>query len=512
MNVMSAPELGVQVPMGSPSPTEPGGSAGSSQEGDILKRNSLQLLSLNQDVLSHIISYLSYPDALSLAHTCKAAHALSLDPALHTVVLDRFAEQLTKFRDFLLAKPSRPLFLKSLIITKTVTWDMEAGKAAEALGDVLEKATMLEHFSCGEMRNLVAADARVKDNLIALTRLTGLTLLEGGPETAEIAASLKSEGIRQLTLDMLWHSRKTTFEYFFGSFRRYRRLELLSISRMYAKIIIPLVASDITIVMPSVRTLELHRSYIPLSLAATVFPSVTNLTFTNARHYPNFGYRDVLPAEVAHCWANVDEAHIDARDLVFWPISCRVRWLDLDVLRGGYSREAIAAVDRTCPRVLSCAYTIDADNLFWVRLPVIATELRLLDVRLLELSGNPKKYMLTHLTRFPALTVIFLCIRAFYQPSDQDAETASIAQDLAERNRHLRFIGVSFADGRSTPEDAPVWDEERLSSTWFKVLRDEHDVRRTERIPTATGLRVRDYMYQANYDAPGWEEVLSTLG
>ncbi|KAI0362628.1 hypothetical protein OH77DRAFT_1416896 [Trametes cingulata] len=476
-------------------------------------KKPLHLLSLNQDVLSHVISYLPYQDALSLSYTCKAAHTLSLDPALRTIVLDRSSEQLTKFRDYLLAKTSRPLFLRSLSITKTVTWDMEAAEVASALADILEKAAALEQFSCGAMRELVAADSRIKENLIALTGLRELTLLDGGLETSEIATGLKSHGIQQLTLSLHWHDRKTPFEQLFGKFRRYRRLEILSISGMYNRIIPATPLSDSNgIVMPSVHTLELHRTYIPLSLAAAAFPNISRVTFTNARHYPNFGQREVQPAEIAHCWANINEAHIDARDLAVWPISSRVRWLDLDVLRAGYSGEAIAAVARTSPRVLSCAYTIDADNLFWVRLPVIATELRFLDVRLLELRGNPRKYMLMHLKRFPHLTAIFLCIRAFYQPTDPAAEIASIALELAEFNSSLQFIGISFADGRSTREDEPVFDEERLSSTWFKVHRPEHYGEAEPRqISTETGLKVRDYMYRAQYDIPGWEEMLSTF-
>ncbi|KAJ2975616.1 hypothetical protein NUW54_g11702 [Trametes sanguinea] len=163
------------------------------------------------------------------------------------------------------------------------------------------------------------------------------------------------------------------------------------------------------------------------------------------------------------------------------------------------------------PSVLSCAYTIDADNLFWVRLPVIASGLRFLDVRLLELSKHPRKYMLMHLSRFPALTVLFLCIRAFYQPDDADSEVVSIAQSLAHDNPKLQFIGLSFSDGRSMKEDYPVWEDERLGSKWFAVRRKEDGLDELEEISTETGLWVRDYMYEADYDAPDWAERLQAI-
>ncbi|EIW60400.1 uncharacterized protein TRAVEDRAFT_70802 [Trametes versicolor FP-101664 SS1] len=494
-----------------------------------IETNPLRLQSLNGDVLSHITSFLTYPDALSLLCTCKAISRVSIDPALHTVVLGRSSAELLHFRDFLLAKTSRALFVKSLKITKTVTWDLDSKDIARALADVLEKTTRLEAFSCGAMRELITVDSRIKENLIYLTELRELTLLEGGPEIVNIATSSKSITIEQLTLDLLFHANKVTFEDFFGQLSRHRRLTHLSISRMYDRIIIPpnwepaLARAR----MPSVRNLTFTCTYIPLALASAAFPNVTRLHFSNARHYPKFGpVRVQKPVDVTPCWPMLEDAQIDARDLEIWPVASATRRLDLDVLRGGYSVEALTAVERMNPWVLACAYTIDADNLFWVRLPIIATELRFLDVRVLELSGSPRKYMLMHLTRLPALTVLFVCIRAFHQPMDPAAEIAALARQFGQHNSKLRFVGLSFADGRSMREDEPVFDEERLGSTWFEIRRekledivmedgamvvDDWEPMEVVAIPTAVGLKVRDYMYEADYDAPGWEDRLSTF-
>ncbi|KAI0332548.1 hypothetical protein GY45DRAFT_1320745 [Cubamyces sp. BRFM 1775] len=469
----------------------------------------LHLLSLNQDALSYIISYLNYRDALSLSYTCKAAHALSLDPALHTVVLDRSSEQFLKFRDFLLATGSRPLFLRSLIITKTVTWDADdrAKDMADALADILDNTINLELFSCGAIRDLNKADMGIQTDLMALPRLADLTLLEGGPELSLIVSGMQSRRLRQLTLDMVYHSTKLASGNFFGKLAQYHLLHSLTISRMFDRIVM---TPEAAVVIPSVRALALHTTYIPMSLAATIFPNVKHLTFTNTRHYPHFTHPTLLPHEIDTCWPTLDEAHIDARDLITWPLSSRVRWLDLDALRGGYSGEAIAAMNRMKPRVLSCAYTIDADNLFWTRLPIIASDLCFLDVRLLELSGHPRRYMLSHLSSFPMLTVVFLCIRVFYQLADPSEEIEEIANRIARWNRRLQFVGISFTDGRWTREDEPVWDEERLGSVWFKVHRDDTGFQATvEEVPTAVGLKVRDYMYEVDYDDPDWMEQLS---
>lgn len=134
--------------------------------------------------------------------------------------------------------------------------------------------------------------------------------------------------------------------------------------------------------------------------------------------------------------------------------------------------------------------------------------------------------MLMHLTRLPALTVLFVCIRAFHQPLDAAAEISALARQLGQHNSKLRFVGLSFADGRSMREDEPVFDEERLGSTWFEIRRgkledivmedgamvvDDWEPMEVVAIPTAVGLKVRDYMYEADYDTPGWEDRLSTF-
>ncbi|CDO76424.1 hypothetical protein BN946_scf184781.g1 [Trametes cinnabarina] len=460
---------------------------------------------------------LSYRDALSLSHTCKAARALPLEPALHTIVLDRSTKQLITFKDFLLAMPSRPLFLRSLVITKNVTWDMDdlLDKVASAVADILERALKLEQFNCGSIRELSNADPRIGTSLVSLQKLTHLTLLDGGLETSITATTLKSPRIEQLTIDMLSRGNRLTFVSFYGKIARYSRLQSLSISKMYDTITIP-VPPQTDIVIPSLRTLALHSTYIPLSLASTMFPNVTNITFTNARHFPSVHRPELDPAEVATCWPTLQEAHIDARDLALWPIASRVRWLDLDVLRGGDSHQAIHAVNRTDPRVLSCAYTTEAANLFWKRLPLIALSLRFLDLKLLELSSYPRgciqERVLKHLSRFHALTALFLCVRAFHQPNDLDAEIISIAKGLGRRNAKLQFVGVSFTDGRTMREDHPVWEEELQSSRWFFVRRsDECDLASLQDLPTNMGLSVRNYMYKADYDAPDWAKRLPTI-
>lgn len=124
--------------------------------------------------------------------------------------------------------------------------------------------------------------------------------------------------------------------------------------------------------------------------------------------------------------------------------------------------------------------------------------------------------MLRHLAGFRALTAVFLSVRAFYQPEDREAELDALARDLATHNSQLRFIGISLTDGRSMRDDEPLWDEERLGARWWTVGRQEDEyglwgLKSVDVVPTEVGMKVREYMYGADFDSAGWEERLSAF-
>ncbi|KAI1783996.1 hypothetical protein LXA43DRAFT_1101883 [Ganoderma leucocontextum] len=503
----------------------------------------LTLLGVNVDVLAIIVSYLSPTDAIAFSRTCNAAQAVPLDPALHTVVLNRTPEQIEKFRDHLLAVPSRQNMLKCLTLTKAVTWeiDIHASAPANAIADLIEGAKNLQLFSCGAMEDMIrASDGHIANSLTSRTNLRVLDLREGGAKVVGILSDLQSPHLRELVLDLTFMS-KLPWNSLFQPLAKYHHLETLSISKAVGRILFPFtflpdfapagvhafpIPSDIapfnpqtTPVMPSVRTLSFLNTFVPMPLAAMMFPDVTTLTFRTDRLFRGFfvpegGLQHEFGSPLP-CWQHaLAEAHLDVVDCAIWPLACHVRWLDFDFLPGGYAQEALDAVAQTTPEVLSVAYRIDTDNVFWVRLPVIASNLRFLDVRILELSGHRKRYILLHLSHLPALKALFLCMRAFYQPDDHDAEAAAMARELAQRNRQLRVVGIALTDGRSMRADEPVWPEELLGSRWWKVERDAdwlHEVQSMEVIPTEVGLKVRDYMYAADFDSGNWEERLESL-
>ena len=381
-------------------------------------QRNLTLLGLNVDVLAIIISYLSPYDAIAFSRTCKAAHAIPIDPALHTVVLDRTAEQIEKFRDHLLAVDTRPHVLKSLTLSKAVTWeiDAQAKGPAGALADIVERAKNLQLLNCGNMEDMViASDKRLISALTSRSSLRALQLQYGGPHTVAIITNLESSYIRELVVDLTFVP-KLPWNELFTPLAKYQQLETVSISKLTNRLLFPFpvvntshfaggpagqsptpgishILPDTTPVVPSVRTLSFLSTFVPMPLAATMFPNVQNLTFRTDRLFRSFHITDQAAKQefpsLSPCWPHpLAEVHIDVADCHIWPLTCRVRWLDFDFLPGGYAEEALGTVTETRPHVLSVAYRIDPDNTFWLCLPMIAEDLRFVDARILELSGN----------------------------------------------------------------------------------------------------------------------------
>lgn len=359
------------------------------------------LFALSVQVLGKIIGYLSPREAIALSYTCKALHSLTLDPALHTVVLDRTYGQIPKFRDYLLATESRPGYLKSLVLVKAVTGEVgyDSSESANALADILEKAANLQRFDCGYMGivNRVLNTERVAHALVALKKLREVDLRDVGTEIIKAIVSMDSLSLQ--TLSITFYHCEDMFETFFRPLARYVHLHTLSIGASFDRIRLPMPAEQLQdlIAIHSVRTLTIDGITIPLSSVAYMFPNVKRINYQSLRSErdriagPGLGLANPLVPALPPSWTHtLNRANLDVADLDIWPLTSRVNWLDIGLLPTGRSREALLLIGQTNPRVLSCAYRVDAVNLLWKDLWTVATDLRFLDVRIIELSGRPK--------------------------------------------------------------------------------------------------------------------------
>ncbi len=247
----------------------------------------LTLPTLPSDVLREIVSHLSPRDAIALSYTCKAAHSVPRDPALHTVVLDRNTEQIKKFRDHLLATDSRPTFLKSLVLAKAVTWEIEKDtqEPAAALADILEKSVKLQHFDCGSMEVINrASDGRVAKALVALKELRELKVRGGGAETTTTIMSLNSIGLQILDAPFDLGTKYISYDVLFGALKGYTHLHTLSITRTRLQDPGPDTHLQNRIFIRSLHTLTIMDTVIPLSLIASIFPNVTRVSYQSGRY------------------------------------------------------------------------------------------------------------------------------------------------------------------------------------------------------------------------------------
>ena len=348
-------------------------------------------MKLNHDVLSIIISHLPIRDAIAFSYTCKAVNAISINPALHTVVLDRSPSQLKRFKDYL-TEPRRNL-LKSLTLKKAVTFDIDSDSEAEAnaLADILEAARKLEHFSSPAIGVLgVASNNRVLDALMSLETLRELEVEDGFKTLAEAICSARTRKLQSFYAGV--QLVPSSFNRIMIALAKQPQLSSVTLRALPS-----LPNNDIgsgvkpSFVLPQVKNLVLEGITISMGQVAAGFPSVSRLTY----HRGHSHAADVELAE--NVWPSthtLDEVHLSAQDLTYWSLTCPVRWLDLNLLAAGQAEQIVGLVARTTPHVLSCVYRVTPDILFWERLHAVAESLRFIDLRIVEHYNNPKVRML----------------------------------------------------------------------------------------------------------------------
>ena len=330
---------------------------------------------------------------MSFSCTCRAAHTVPLEPALNTIILERDVTQIKKLRDYLSKADFRYHFLRSLTLAKAVSYeiDRDSIEAAQALADILERTPELEHFSSGAVEDLArASGGRVLSALTSIENLRELDISGCGGDTIKSLELLRTRKLRTFTGSL--YVARPSFEALMSSLAQQPHLTTLSLTlNAYVQTV---QEARPKWTFPSVTSLTLENMFFPMSLAAATFPAVRHLSFRTMRPPGARPLRSELIGEPnAQCWPcthTLDTARLDAPDLALWPLTCPVRTLELELLASGHSETAVLTVARTTPHVLTCAYRIDADNLFWVRLPTVAHSLRFLDVRVVEHYKHPK--------------------------------------------------------------------------------------------------------------------------
>ncbi|KAI0636189.1 hypothetical protein C8Q77DRAFT_1102036 [Trametes polyzona] len=170
------------------------------------KSTSLDLASLNGDVLSEIASYVRGHDALNLALTARRFH----DFAIHrvaSVVVCRTRTQLARLHTHLLAGvPKRAVYLRSLTIYAPTfierPWQEDPNwifpkntyeySNASMVGDILQAAPNLTHVYIEHTAPLLQHDPRIGLALASMTRIARLELCDIDSNILPVFTNLRS--------------------------------------------------------------------------------------------------------------------------------------------------------------------------------------------------------------------------------------------------------------------------------------------------------------------------------
>ncbi|OBZ65155.1 hypothetical protein A0H81_14829 [Grifola frondosa] len=491
----------------------------------------MHLLSLNDDVLHAIASFLATRDALRFCATSREIYSLAIRHALAYVTLDRSPKHTMEFFEFMLQSDDRPVWLRVLVVTRSAIGHRQVWRVT--LGDLLERASNLRRLSVGLSEHSTTYDVRLPAACVALPDLIKLELWRGGNRVLDMLAKMPpmSRHLRSLTLELHDLVPDIPFHRIFGIISQFPRLETLRIDKFGTRIIMPSpLLTDLRIY--NVHTLQLAYGSLPMTLAMQVFPDLQELTFysieNGSEHQPQdiatFGSPQGLKKggwERLHHIQTSFKGSV-GEDLWRVPLS-HVRWLDLTSMAAQRSGDvscidaALGSVERTCPRVLSVQSGI-VNLRFWENLPEIAPQLRYLELDLVPLGVDIHTALeswqlessVAHLCALPILGMLF-CIRICDITPDISAHAhttaITIVHALASSNASIRYIGVSIYGWPSEMNiggDLPPSHEERRPATWWKVVDvgDGSSKKEPRQLAAGADARLREYFYGADYESP----------
>lgn len=368
----------------------------------------MSLLTVDFDVLSAIVGFLSPSDARSLSQTTRALHAVAQQRALSVLTL-RKPQKLIDAHEYLLANvPARAhhirelkVFFEELLLPGTVNDSLApvhpglARTSQQLVADLLENAPLLRSVSIDCTEESIVAEPRLWNALTTLEHLTNVELNGAGPEVLRRLGDLQSPVRRlafrgqvteRLPLNQMPDATLPLAD-FVKAWRAYPRLQSVVLSdvsslddhrgeHQYAP-------------CPSVTHLDVLRSFVALSDMNAVFPNLRTLSFCHSGR-PRLA-RDSTTLAPERCWTHLDYIRfrtIYAPRLQPWPLASRVRRLDLaNVIETdrdrywSFSDVYIDIVEKTQPVVLRLSTCPSTGEIFWTQILMASRRARCLEVR-----------------------------------------------------------------------------------------------------------------------------------
>ncbi|GBE89431.1 hypothetical protein SCP_1600930 [Sparassis crispa] len=345
----------------------------------------MNVLSLNHDVLSHILSFLVAKDALNLSVTSRKIYSIARRHAFSAVSLTSPA-QLAEFCAYMLADVANRLFWLRDLEVCTSAFGVTSGEELEEeeglvylqdaalLAGLFAQATMLKCLSVSCIEVLVMSDSRIVEALIALPGLNKLQLSGTGPFTGQMLNKLRSRPRKLLLSFMERPSQSPLFFEHFASLQSLHVLDLWNIKLDE----FPPSQNGALLQCPTVQHLSITASVAPMSLFVRAFPNLRTLLLwcvTAASLSPVTVTED-------ECWHRLNHVGGYTRDFTYWRVACPVRWLELDVAITDDTQVelVISAVRDMTPIILSLNIYLYTELSFWTSLAGAVPRLKYLDL------------------------------------------------------------------------------------------------------------------------------------
>lgn len=289
----------------------------------------MNLLALNDDVLTNIVSFLGCRDALSLSAAARPIHDIA-KRRVHTTVELRFPMQTPLFCAYMLADvPNRAHRLQSLTVTsRALSVDGGAYSAdstsADALADLLEQTPNLRTLSIGCASALMKLEERIWPAIANLCTLNDLTLDDMTTDSTRLLPSLQGKPTRLRMRFAQYPSNVPDIK----PLHSVTNLELEGITMQHEPV------KSSWPVWPNVRRLCLENTSVTMSTLLHTFPNTRSFVLGRASitepHWKTLENKDGQLT----CWPELD--YVYGLPYYFgdfgtgdWPVCCPVQYLNL---------------------------------------------------------------------------------------------------------------------------------------------------------------------------------------
>ncbi|KZT07108.1 uncharacterized protein LAESUDRAFT_132873 [Laetiporus sulphureus 93-53] len=473
----------------------------------------MTLVSLNADVLTYLLSFLSTKHAFWLSLTTKQIHTLAMQQVYRVITL-KHPEHVAEVCTLLLRDPTNRLaYVRELRIGGSALDNAEQAVANQIVDVLLHPSSMMiQCLQLGRIEWIVWSEPKFVDALIALRSLTRLELEGIGTKSMAVIERLSSRP-RSLCLQfMRFFTADEDLPSLFSNVQRPAIasgsvVEQFTMSSGQASLLLAPASCSQWLAL---QHLSITNCNLPMSTFCFAFPNVKRIRLQ--------GVTSTLRSHADNpCWTHLDfldmgniTSDLPGAIFVPWVVTCRVRYLAMGIdLRARIIREtALSIVKLTTPVILELTCNPHMNGKFWRTVAdsmrgrlhylvvILKRDERSSPATHIELLEYWKWQMSTYMSSLGITCIRICCTSRADRQVLQDIPTL-----LTNVTSSLRYIALehypslerdSWCDGR--------YDGCQSESTWWRIVRDGSR-KSFARVATEIGERVDAYFKSADIES-----------